>query len=152
MQYVADPHQYMRYDYNVRFYGESISIFFRGSSVVCICQVDLSLSRSSEGILYTLSKSIFKRNSYMEHIKIWKEYEFCWHYFNWERVKCNVTSSWFYISVINQIDAKNFCFTISLFHASTCFEHMFSSSGGQNLHYSASGIITPIGMMIPEAV
>ena len=37
-----------------------------------------------------------------------------------------------FISVINQIDAQNFCFTISLFHASTCFEHMCSSSGGQN--------------------
>jgi hypothetical protein len=38
----------------------------------------------------------------------------------------------FFISVINQLDAQNFCFTISLFHASTCFEHMCSSSGGQN--------------------
>jgi len=28
-----------------------------------------------------------------------------------------------FISVINQLDAHNFCFTISLFHASTCFEH-----------------------------
>jgi len=28
----------------------------------------------------------------------------------------------FFISVINQLDAQNFCFTISLFHASTCFE------------------------------
>ena len=37
-----------------------------------------------------------------------------------------------FISVINQFDAQNFCFTISLFHASTCFEHMCSSSGGQN--------------------
>ena len=36
------------------------------------------------------------------------------------------------ISVINQLDAQNFCFTISLFHPSTCFEHMCSSSGGQN--------------------
>ena len=36
------------------------------------------------------------------------------------------------ISVINQLDAQNFCFTISLFHASTCFEHMCSSSGDQN--------------------
>jgi len=36
------------------------------------------------------------------------------------------------ISVINQLDAQNFCFAISLFHASTCFEHMCSSSGGQN--------------------
>ena len=26
----------------------------------------------------------------------------------------------------------NFCFTISLFHASTCFKHMCLSSGGQN--------------------
>jgi len=37
-----------------------------------------------------------------------------------------------FISVINQLDAKNICFIISLFHASTCFEHMCSSSGGQN--------------------
>ena len=36
-----------------------------------------------------------------------------------------------FISVINQLDAQNFCFTLSLFHASTCFEHMCSSSGGQ---------------------
>jgi len=28
-----------------------------------------------------------------------------------------------FISVINQHDAQRFCFTISLFHASTCFEH-----------------------------
>jgi len=50
-----------------------------------------------------------------------------------------------FISVINQLDAQNFYFTISLFHASTCFEHMCSSSGGQKLHYTASGVITPIG-------
>ena len=37
-----------------------------------------------------------------------------------------------FISVLNQLDAQTFCFTISLFHASTCFEHMCSSSGGQN--------------------
>jgi len=36
------------------------------------------------------------------------------------------------ISVINQLDAQNVCFTISLFHISTCFEHMYSSPGGQN--------------------
>ena len=28
-----------------------------------------------------------------------------------------------FILVINQSDVQNFCFTISLFHASTCFEH-----------------------------
>jgi len=37
-----------------------------------------------------------------------------------------------FISAIIQRDAQKFCFTISLFHASTCFEHMWSSSGGQN--------------------
>ena len=37
-----------------------------------------------------------------------------------------------FISVINQLDIQNFCFTITLFHASTCFKHMCSSSGGQN--------------------
>ena len=31
---------------------------------------------------------------------------------------------------INQLDALNFM--MSLFHASICFEHMCSSSGGQN--------------------
>ena len=31
-----------------------------------------------------------------------------------------------FISVINQLDAQNFCFTISLFHASTCFKNMCS--------------------------
>ena len=31
-----------------------------------------------------------------------------------------------FISVIDQLDVQNFCFTISLFHASTCFEHMCS--------------------------
>jgi len=30
-----------------------------------------------------------------------------------------------FISVINQLGAQNFCFTVSLFHASTCFEHMY---------------------------
>ena len=48
------------------------------------------------------------------------------------------------ISVINQLDAQNFCFTISLFHASTCFEHMCSSSGRSKLLYNCSGIITPV--------
>ena len=37
-----------------------------------------------------------------------------------------------FISVINQLDAQNFCFTIRLFHVSTCIERMCSSSGGQN--------------------
>ena len=34
---------------------------------------------------------------------------------------------------------------MSLFYASTCFEHMCCSSGGQKLYYTVSGIITPIG-------
>jgi len=31
-----------------------------------------------------------------------------------------------FISVINQLDAQNFCFAINLFNASTCFEHIYS--------------------------
>ena len=40
---------------------------------------------------------------------------------------------------IKQLDALNFI--MSLFEASTCFEHMCSSSGGQKLYYTVSGII-----------
>ena len=50
-----------------------------------------------------------------------------------------------FISVINQLDAQNFCFTISVFHASTCFEHYVLIIRGSKLHYTASGIVTPIG-------
>ena len=74
-----------------------------------------------------------------------------------------------YILVINQINAQN-CFTISLFHASTCFEHRVLVVRRSKLYYTASGVITliggrpvhgkhvectgrpPIGVMIPEAV
>jgi len=57
-----------------------------------------------------------------------------------------------FISVINQLDAQNFCFTISLLYASTCFEHCVLIIRSSKLHYTASGIITTIGVMIPEAV
>jgi len=50
-----------------------------------------------------------------------------------------------FISVINQIDAQNFCFTVSLFHASTCFEHHVLIMRRSKLYYTASGIITPVG-------
>ena len=38
-----------------------------------------------------------------------------------------------FISVINQLDAQTFCFTISLFHASTCFEHMMIFTCARNM-------------------
>ena len=50
-----------------------------------------------------------------------------------------------FISVINQLDAQNVWFTISLFHASTCFEHHVLIIRRSKLRYTASGIITPIG-------
>ena len=37
------------------------------------------------------------------------------------------------------------CFTISLFHASTCFEHHVLIVRRSKLYYTASGIITPVG-------
>ena len=48
------------------------------------------------------------------------------------------------ILVINQLDAQNFCFTISLFHASTCFEHHVLIVSRLKLYYTASGIIISI--------
>jgi len=56
-----------------------------------------------------------------------------------------VTSLCVFILVINQLDAKKICFTISLFHASTCFDHHVLISRRSKLYYTASGIITPIG-------
>jgi len=41
---------------------------------------------------------------------------------------------------INQLDALNF--TVSLFHASTCFEHHVLIVKRSKLYYTASGIIT----------
>jgi len=57
-----------------------------------------------------------------------------------------------FVSVMNQHDAHNFCFTISLFHASTCFEHHVLIIRRSKFYYTASRIMTPIGVMIPEAV
>ena len=37
------------------------------------------------------------------------------------------------------------CFTISLFQASTCFEHHVLIVSRSKLYYTASGIITPVG-------
>ena len=48
-----------------------------------------------------------------------------------------------FILVIIQLDAQNL--TVSLFHASTCFEHHVFIVRRSELHYTASGIITPIG-------
>jgi hypothetical protein len=50
-----------------------------------------------------------------------------------------------FILVINHLDAQNFCSTVSLFHASTCFEHHVLIIRRPKVCYTASGIITPIG-------
>ena len=63
-------------------------------------------------------------------------------------------SQYIYLN-INQLDALNSI--MSLFHASTCFEHKCLSSGGQNciLQPLVSHLCTgwpPINVMIPETV
>ena len=40
------------------------------------------------------------------------------------------------------------CFTISSFHASTCFEHHMLIVRRSKLYYTSSGIITPIGVLL----
>ena len=37
------------------------------------------------------------------------------------------------------------CFTVSLFHASTCFEHYVLIVSRSKVYYTASGTITTIG-------
>ena len=49
-----------------------------------------------------------------------------------------------YILVINELDAKNFCFTISLLYAFTCFEHYVLIIRRSKVYYTVSGIINPI--------
>ena len=56
--------------------------------------------------------------------------------------KSNCTQSMFILN-INQLDALNFI--ISLFEASTCFEHHLLIVRRPKFYYTASGIITPIG-------
>ena len=50
-----------------------------------------------------------------------------------------------FILVINQLDAQNL-FSISLFHACTCFKHHVLIIRGSKLYYTASGIIIPTGV------
>ena len=59
-----------------------------------------------------------------------------------------------FIAVINQFDAQKFCFTISLFHASTCFEHMSSKHVAawnklivKQKFYASSWLITEINKL-----
>jgi len=55
-----------------------------------------------------------------------------------------------FISVINQLDAKNFCFTISFISCLYMFRAHVLIIRRSKLHYTVSGIITLIGVMIPE--
>ena len=54
-------------------------------------------------------------------------------------------SYYIFILVINQLDAQNCYFTISLFRASTCFEHNVLVIRRSKFYYSASCIIISIG-------
>jgi len=57
-----------------------------------------------------------------------------------------------FILVISQPDAQNFVLQLVLFHASTFFEHHVLIIKRSKLYYTASDIITPIAVMISEAV
>ena len=50
-----------------------------------------------------------------------------------------------FISVINQIDAKNFCFTINFISCLYMFRAHVLIIRRSKLHYTAAGIITAIG-------
>jgi len=50
-----------------------------------------------------------------------------------------------FTSVINQLDAQNFCFTISFISCLYMFRAYVLIIWRSKLYYTASGIITPIG-------
>jgi hypothetical protein len=53
-----------------------------------------------------------------------------------------------FISVINQLDAQNFCFTISFISCLYMFRAHVLIMRRSKLHYTASGIITHIGGLL----
>jgi len=57
-----------------------------------------------------------------------------------------------YYTVSDIIAPIGVMITISLFHASTCFEHRVLIIRRSKLYYTVSDIIAPVGVMIPEAV
>ena len=65
----------------------------------------------------------YKLFIFVETVAAYSVYSFFFIYF------ADRASQYIYLN-INQLDALNFI--KSLFHASTCFEHMCLSSGGQN--------------------
>ena len=58
-------------------------------------------------------------------------------------LKHSVTLRRYIYLSINQLGALNF--VMSLFHASTCFEHYVLIARWSKLYYAAYGIITPVG-------
>ena len=52
-----------------------------------------------------------------------------------------------FISVINQLDAQNFCFTLSFISCLYMFRAHVLIIRRSKLHYTASGITTPIGVL-----
>jgi len=59
---------------------------------------------------------------------------------------CYVLIKCLFISVINQLEAQNLCFTINLFRLYMFRAHVLTI--WSKLHYTASGIIAPIGVIL----
>jgi hypothetical protein len=79
----------------------------------------LSAQASDPNIIPVLDIILYTRNFNWTSLNVFFFLIFCWPYI----------SIYLFLN-INQLDALNFI--ISLFQVSTCFEHMCSSSGGQN--------------------
>ena len=77
------------------------------------------VARPEEGMFKTIFEAIWHLLTTTKVVK----------YFSYS-TGINMHAQFFFYLNINQLDALNFI--MSLFHASTCFEHMCSSSGGQN--------------------
>ena len=122
------------------------SVYFTPLCFKALCALSLSVYRHLPGCIYLsllvlLTKSYhFIPTPHFNYVKVSKNSKLG----RRTIAGCTTQTDFIFILVINQFDAQHFCFTISLFHASTCFEHHVLIIRSK-LYYTASGIITPIG-------
>ena len=100
------------------------------SPIICVQNSIFTIIFYNIFLIYCFDNILNKCNLYYRHAATApNKYKGISHLFLYVLLTLHLS---IFISVINQLDAQTFCSTINLFHASTCFEHMCSSSGGQN--------------------
>ena len=93
-------------------------------------------------LIFTLSIAhTFKVFVWLSHVYCSQDAHRLFHH----AASCNWMECFFFISVINQHDAQNFCFTNKFISCLYMFRAHVLIMRRSKLHYTASGIIRPIG-------